>query len=62
MVIKEINTLKKKLETQVLENVSYDKIYETSTKIDDLLIKYYNNLGNLKKESLDNSIKTNLNC
>lgn len=62
MVIKEINTLKKKLETQVLENVSYDKIYETSTKIDDLLIKYYNNLGSLKKESLDNSIKTNLNC
>lgn len=62
MVIEELNVLKKKLEDQVLKNDSYDKIYETSTKIDDLLIKYYENMGKLKKESLDNDIKKNLSC
>ena len=62
MVIKELNILKKKLEDQVLKNDPYDKIYETSVKIDDLLIKYYENIGNLKKESLDSDIKKNLSC
>lgn len=52
MVIEEINILKEKLESQVSRNDSYEKIYETSTKIDDLLIKYYSNLEALKK-SLD---------
>lgn len=62
MVIEELNVLKKKLEDQVLKNDPYDKIYETSTKIDDLLIEYYENIGKLKKESLDNDIKKNLSC
>lgn len=62
MVIEELNILKKKLEEQVLKNAPYDKIYETSAKIDDLLIKYYENIGNLKKKSLDSDIKKNLSC
>lgn len=62
MVIEELNVLKKKLEDQVLKNDSYDKIYETSTRIDDLLIEYYENIEKLKKESLDNGIKKDLSC
>ena len=57
MVIEEINTLKKELETQITQQVSYDKIYETSVRIDTLLIEYYKN-----KEKLEKDIKENLNC
>lgn len=59
MVLEEINTLKKELERQVENNVSYDKIYETSTKIDVLLVEYYKNIQKMKskKNSLDKSIK-----
>lgn len=59
MVLEEINTLKKELERQVENNVSYDKIYETSTKIDVLLVEYYKNVQKMKskKNSLDKNIK-----
>ncbi|MBQ9012980.1 MAG: Spo0E family sporulation regulatory protein-aspartic acid phosphatase [Bacilli bacterium] len=56
MVIEEINVLKKELENQITENVSYDKLYETSVKIDTLLIEYYKN-----KDMLKDNFKENLN-
>lgn len=56
MVIEEINVLKKELENQITENVSYDKLYETSVKIDTLLIEYYKN-----KDALNDNFKENLN-
>lgn len=56
MVIEEINVLKKELENQITENVSYDKLYETSVKIDTLLIEYYKN-----KDVLKDNFKENLN-
>lgn len=59
MVIEELNLLKKKLEEQVRKDVSYDRIYETSSKIDTLLIEYYKD-EMAKKESLDNNIKKDL--
>ena len=55
MVIEEINILKKELENQITENVSYDKLYETSVKIDTLLIEYYKN-----KDALKDNFKENL--
>lgn len=60
MVMEELNTLKRKLETQVLNEDSYDKIYETSAKIDTLLVEYYKNLPNINKNSLDNKLKKDL--
>ena len=60
MVMEELNTLKKKLEDQVLNEASYEKIYETSAKIDTLLVEYYKNIQNIKKDSLDNKIKKDL--
>jgi hypothetical protein len=50
MVIEEIDFFKKKLEEQLNQKVSYDKIYDTSVKIDKLLIKYY------KDKELDTKI------
>lgn len=49
MLVEEINNLKDKLEKQVMEKDSYEKIYETSVKIDKLLIKYYKELEASKK-------------
>lgn len=49
MLVDEINKLKEKLEQQVMEKDSYDKIYETSVKIDELLVKYYKELEASKK-------------
>ena len=49
MLVDEINKLKTKLEKQVLEKDSYDKIYETSVEIDKLLVKYYKELEASKK-------------
>ena len=43
MVADKINELKEELEKQILKNESYDKIYNTSQKIDDLITKYYKN-------------------
>ena len=56
MVMEEINVLKKELDNQITENVSYDKLYETSVKIDTLLIEYYKN-----KDTLKDNFKENLN-
>lgn len=42
MVVEEINVLKRELEDQIKKKDSYEKIYETSVKIDKLLIDYYN--------------------
>ena len=49
MLIDEINELKVKLEKQVIENDSYDEIYATSVSIDNLLVKYYQDLEASKK-------------
>lgn len=49
MVVEEINILKKKLEDQIMKEDSYDTIYETSLEIDKLLVKYYENLENIRK-------------
>ena len=40
-MLDKINVLREKLETQVLENESYDKILKTSRQIDSLLVEYY---------------------
>lgn len=42
MIKDDIERLRNKLEQQILNNESYDKIYETSVKIDKLLMDYYN--------------------
>ncbi len=49
MTIEKINSLKEKLENQVLKEDSYQKIYETSVEIDKLLVKYYNEEKDLLK-------------
>ena len=49
VVVEEINTLKKKLEEQIMKEDSYDIIYETSVQIDKLLVKYYQELDEFKK-------------
>lgn len=41
MIQKEIDRLRKKLEKQVKEKDSYHNIYETSVKIDELIVDYY---------------------
>ncbi len=41
MLINDINKLKSKLESQILNNEEYKNIYDTSVKIDELLVKYY---------------------
>lgn len=50
LVVEEIEDLKKKLESQIMKEDSYDIIYETSVAIDKLLVKYYNELGEPKKD------------
>lgn len=50
MVVEEINVLKKQLEDQIMKKDSYEYIYETSVKIDKLLVKYYNELSSIKKD------------
>ena len=49
MIIDEINYLKNKLEKQITKEDSYEKIYETSARIDKLLINYYNEKEASKK-------------
>ena len=41
MVADEINKLREKLEEQILRNDPYEKIYETSKEIDELVTIYY---------------------
>ena len=45
MIVKEIDTLKEKMEKQISENRPYDEIYKTSVEIDELLVEYYNRYG-----------------
>jgi len=45
MIVKEIDTLKEKMEKQIVENRPYDEIYETSVAIDELLVEYYKMYG-----------------
>ncbi len=49
MLIEDITKLKDKLEKQVANNEPYSDIYETSVKIDKLLVEYYQKYG-LSKE------------
>ncbi|CCY72144.1 unknown [Clostridium sp. CAG:921] len=49
MIIDEINYLKNKLEKQIAQNDSYERIYETSARIDKLLINYYNDIEASKR-------------
>lgn len=41
MINKELVKLKEKLELQINNNETYEEIYKTSVKIDELLVKYY---------------------
>ena len=53
--------LKEKLESQLMGNDPYEKIYETSTQIDKLLVKYYEkDMINNKKNSLENIFRKDL--
>lgn len=51
MYVDEINILKQKLEDQIQKKDSYDRIYETSVMIDELLVAYYREYENTKKGS-----------
>ena len=44
-MLEQINVLREKLETQILENKSYDEILITSKEIDKLLVEYYNSIS-----------------
>ena len=44
-MLEQINVLREKLETQILENESYDDILITSKEIDKLLVDYYNSIS-----------------
>ncbi len=50
MVIDKLNSLKRKLEEQVLKEDSYDVIYKTSAEIDKLINDYYSEYENIKKD------------
>ena len=49
MFVDEINILKQKLEDQIKKEDSYDRIYETSVMIDELLVTYYKEHEKAKK-------------
>lgn len=51
MYVDEINILKQKLEDQIQKKDSYDRIYETSVMIDELLVEYYKEFEIIKKGS-----------
>lgn len=51
MVKQDINKLRIKLENQLSEQTSFDKIYETSIAIDKLLIDYYKEKGLVFKQT-----------
>ena len=44
-MLEQINVLREKLETQILENKSYEEILITSKEIDKLLVDYYNSIS-----------------
>jgi len=43
-MLDKINMLREKLETQVLENESYDNVLKTSRQIDSIIIEYYKSM------------------
>lgn len=45
MVEEKIVELKDLLDTQIINNDNYEKIYKTSTEIDKLIIEYYKQYG-----------------
>lgn len=45
MVKEKMDFLKKKLDAQILKNERYEDIYETSRKIDKLIVEYYKSYG-----------------
>lgn len=47
-MLQEIDMLREKLDEQVINNVSYDEILDTSRKIDELLVRYYKEIEGLK--------------
>lgn len=49
MLVEEINCLKLELEEQITRKDSYHNIYETSVKIDKLLVDYYDQYNKIKK-------------
>lgn len=53
MTLEKINSLKDKLEKQVIEKDSYENIYETSIAIDKLLVEYYKEENILFKDIKD---------
>ncbi len=44
-MLEQINVLREKLETQILENKSYEEILTTSKEIDKLLVEYYESIS-----------------
>jgi len=46
-MLQQINVLREKLETQILENKSYEEILITSKEIDKLLVEYYNSISTI---------------
>ena len=44
-MLEQINVLREKLETQILEKESYEEILITSKEIDKLLVEYYNSIS-----------------
>ena len=61
MIVKEIDTLKEKMEKQIVENRPYDEIYETSVAIDKLLVEYYKmySINGVLKENKLNEVNGN---
>lgn len=49
-MLEDIDKLKQKLEEQIENNESYEEVYKTSAKIDELLVKYYSSLNDSKKD------------
>ena len=44
-MLEQINVLREKLETQILENKTYKEILITSQEIDKLLVEYYSGIS-----------------
>ena len=51
-MLNKINTLREKLDRQILEDKPYDEILETSREIDKLLVEFYNKGTPIKEKTL----------
>ena len=51
-MLDKINMLREKLEYQILNNESYDRVLATSKEIDHLLMEYYHNKNKSKSDNL----------